>query len=363
MRVAIGIVAACLLAGCGAAKVPSSGPTKATDAGVLVFGGTLNPSDRHPPGGIYATRPDGSALRKLAFSSDVGYLTFSAEGRLAAMSDDMGRLVVSRADGSDSHIVPLPDNSYEQSAAISPDGKTVALAYGPPDPDAPVDVWTVSLDGSALRRLTSTGNVSTVAWSPDGKRVAFTDQAVLPEGDYEPGDDVYVVRIDGTDVQRIGGYASGYWRPAWSPDGTKIAFDDLHERIKVVDLESKSVDIVLKDGQAPVWSPDGKRMAALRIAPCHGYVACMWSQMIVFDPSDPKSAQQVGPTFGEPRSFAWTTADVDPAPYRSRSSTGRLSSTPSPSSAWSANVARHADRANAVDPAAAPATSRSSATP
>jgi dipeptidyl aminopeptidase/acylaminoacyl peptidase len=362
VRVAIAIVAACLLAGCGAATKPGSGPTKATDAGVLVFGGTMNPSDKHPPGGIYAMRPDGSALEKLAFSSDVGYLTFSADSRMAAMSDESGRVLVSRADGSGRRVVPLPADSYEQSAAISPDGKRVALVYGP-NPDAPVDVWTVSVDGSGLRRLTSTGNVSTAAWSPDGKRIAFTDQAELPEGDYEPGEDVYVVRADGTNIQRIGGYASGYWRPAWSPDGTRIAFDDLHERIKVIDLESKSANVVLKDGQAPVWSPDGKRIAVLRIAPCHGYVACMWSKMIVFDPSDPKSTQQVGPTFGEPTSFAWTTADVDPRLYRSRSSTGRFSSTPSPSSAWSANVARHADSANAVDPAAAPATSRSSATP
>ena len=362
MRVAIAIVAACLVAGCGAANVPNAAPTKATGPGMLVFGGTMNPSDKHPPGGIYAMRPDGTALEKLAFSSDVGYLTFSANGRLAAMSDDMGRVVVSRADGSNPREVPLPDDSYEQSASISPDGKTVALAFGP-DPEAPVDVWTVSVDGSGLRKLTSSGNVSTVAWSPDGKRIAFTDQAELPEGDYEPGSDLYVVRNDGTDMHRVGGYASGYWPPAWSPNGTKIAFDDLHERIKVIDLESKSVDVVLKDGQAPVWSPDGKRMAVLRIAPCHGYVACMWSKMILFDPSDPKSARQMGPTFGEPRSFAWTNADVDPTRYRSRSSAGRLSSTPTPSSAWSANVARQAESANAVEPAAAPATSRSSASP
>jgi Tol biopolymer transport system component len=277
---------------------------------MLVFGGTLNPNANHPPGGYYAMGPDGGVPQKLPFSNDIRELGFSAGGRFVVTSDDTGggtNIAVARADGSDRHVVPLPENSYEQSAAISPDGKTVALAYGP-DPDAPVDVWTVSVDGSGLRRLTSTGDVSTVAWSPDGKRIAFTDQAALPEGDYEPGEDVYVVHDDGTDVQRIGGYASGYWPPAWSPDGTKIAFDDLHERIKVVDLASDSVQVVLKDGQAPAWSPDGKRLAVLRIAPCHGYVACMWSKMLVFDPSGTASPQQVGPTFGEPRSFAWTTA-------------------------------------------------------
>jgi len=356
VRVVVPIVAACLVAGCGAATVPSAGPTKATDAGVLVFGGTMNPSAAHPPGGFYAMRPDGSALQKLAFSNDDIDLSLSADGRFAVMSDNSDRVIVSRVDGSDPHVVPLPADSYAQTPSISPDGKTVALVYGP-NPDAPFDVWTVSVDGSGLRRLTSTGNVSTVAWSPDGKRIAFTDQAALPGGDYEPGDDVYVARSDGSDVQRVGGYASGYWRPAWSPDGTKIAFDDLHERIKVIDLKSNSVSVVIRDGQAPAWSPDGKRMAVLRIAPCHGYVACMWSKMLVFDLSSPASARQVGPTFGEPRSFAWTSG------YRSSSSAGFFSSTPTPRSAWSAKVARQADRAKAVDPAAAPRTSKSSATP
>jgi len=290
--------------------VPSAGPTPSNGPGILVFGGTLNPNAKHPPGGYYALGPDGSALHKLPFTNDVRTLSFSADGRFVVTSDDNGgstNIAVSRADGSDRQVVPLPADSYEQSAAISPDRKTVALAYGP-NPDAPVDVWTVALDGSGLRRLTSTGNVSTVAWSPDGKRIAFTDQAALPEGGYEPGEDVYVVRSDGTDVQRVGGYASGYWPPAWSPDGTRIAFDDLHERIKVIDLGSKMVSVVLRDAESPVWSPDGKRMAALRIAPCHGYVACMWSRMLVFDPAGTADLQPVGPTFGEPRSFAWTTA-------------------------------------------------------
>ena len=310
MRVAIAIVAACLVTGCGAARVPSTGPKPSNGPGILVFGGTLNPNANHPPGGYYAIGPGGGAMQKLPFSNDIRALGFSADGRFVVTSDDNGggtNIAVSRADGSDRRAVPLPENSYEYSAAISSDGKTVALAYGP-DPDAPSNVWTVSVDGSGLRRLTSTGNVSTVTWSPDGKHIAFSDQAELPEGDYEPGEDIYVVRDDGTDMHRIGGYASGYWPPAWSPDGTKIAFDDLHERIKVVDLGNDSAKVVLDDGQAPVWSPDGKRMAVLRIAPCHGYVACMWSKMLVFDPSAAADTQQVGPTFGEPRSFAWTTA-------------------------------------------------------
>lgn len=360
MRVAIPIVAACLVAGCGSATVPSAGPTKSTDAGVLVFAGTLNPTAAHPPGGIYAMRPDGSKLQKLAFSDGDADFSLSADGRFAAVSDNQGRVLVSRADGSDPHVVPLPADAYAQSPSISPGGKTVALAYGP-DPDAPVDVWTVSVDGTDLRQLTTTGDVSTVAWSPDGRRIAFTDQAQLPEGDYEPGEDVYVVGSDGKNVQRVGGDASGYWRPAWSPDGTKIAFDSLKEQIKVIDLASDSVRVVIDDAQAPAWSPDGKRMAVLRIAPCHGYVACMWSKTLVFDLSAPASATQVGPTFGEPTAIAWTTGSW--SGYRSRSSTGRLSSTPTPSSAWSAKVARQADSAKAVEPAAAPRTSKSSATP
>lgn len=313
MRAALPILAACLVAGCGSA---TSGTASApADPGVLVFGGTMNPSARHPPPGYYALRPDGTGLRKLAFSDTVGELNFSADGGFAATWDTSGdqtSIVVSRADGSEARVVPLPADADVGSPSPSRDGKMVALSFAP-GYDAPSDLWTVAVDGRGLTRLTSTGNVVNVAWSPDGERIAFTDQAQLSDGTYnESGDDLYVVRADGTDLHRIAGTVSGYYPPAWSPDGTRIAFEDIKNRVSIVDVKDGMLTVVAPHGEAPVWSPDGRRLAFIRSAPCGGYVACLWAKVMIMNLGGVAAPREVGPTFGQPRALAWTTAELLP---------------------------------------------------
>src|SRR6266511_1713409 len=58
------------------------------------------------------------------------------------------------------------------------------------------------------------------AWSPDGTRIAFMGQT--PEGteNYE----IYVMNADGTGRRRLTDSPASDGFPSWSPDGTKIAF-------------------------------------------------------------------------------------------------------------------------------------------
>jgi dipeptidyl aminopeptidase/acylaminoacyl peptidase len=315
VRAALPILAACLVAGCGSARSGNTESVTPDDPGVLVFGGTLNSNARHPPPVYYALRPDGAGLHKLAFSDTVGDLSFSADGRFAAMWETRGdenSVIVSRVDGSEARVVPLPADAIAISPSPSPDGNLVALAYAP-NFDAPTDLWTIAIKGRKFTRLSSTGNVVTAAWSPDGDQIAFTDQAQLPDGSYNEGDDLYVIRADGTDLHRIPGSVLSQYSPAWSPDGTRIAFEDLKSRVSIVDVKSGTITVVSPDGEAPAWSPDGKRLAFLRVAPCRGYVACLTAKMMVVDLGRAAAPREVGPSFGQPRAFAWTSAKLLPA--------------------------------------------------
>lgn len=119
--------------------------------------------------------------------------------------------------------------STTASAATSADGR-IAF-YGYQDGDA--DIYTINPDGTGETNLTNEDpGAETLAdadpsWSPDGTRIAYTVYTV------RSGlvNDIYVMNSDGSDaVNRTQNTGSGQAgttgdrAPAWSPDGSKIAF-------------------------------------------------------------------------------------------------------------------------------------------
>lgn len=315
MRVALTILAACLVAGCGAAA-PRGTPTP-SNPGLLVFGGVVVPVPEppglatpwHQPISYYAVWPDGTGLRKLAFTAEDWELDFSPRGGFAVMLGDS--IVVSRPDGSERRVVPLPKNAIVDAPALSADGKTVALAYAG-NPDAsPMDLWTVSVDGSHLKRLATTGDVLSIAWSPDGKHIAFVDGSQLENSSSGAIADIYVVDADGSDLRRLARGFTGLGREVeWSPDGTRIAFQDARQRVAVVDAKGGVPEVVGKDGESPSWSPDGKRIAFLRVTDCGRYVACRRSRIVIAS-IGAGTERVVGPKFGEPVSLSWIPAAAE----------------------------------------------------
>ncbi|MFM8358705.1 MAG: TolB family protein, partial [Verrucomicrobiota bacterium] len=108
--------------------------------------------------------------------------------------------------------------------AASPDGRWVVVpvteaAYD--EKDEVADLWLLPGDGSAPpRRFTAArGAESSPAWSPDGTRVAFTAKR---DGDETP--QVYVIDRDGGEARRLTRVTGGGRLPVWSPDGRWIAF-------------------------------------------------------------------------------------------------------------------------------------------
>jgi len=109
---------------------------------------------------------------------------------------------------------------------LSPDGRTIAFTIGDVDKEANrtlTQIYTVSVGGGTPRQISKdTKSSSAPRWSPDGKRLAYTN-----------GGQIWTMDADGGDRKQVTKISSGAGNPVWSPDGKLIAFNsDIYPECK-----------------------------------------------------------------------------------------------------------------------------------
>jgi Tol biopolymer transport system component len=120
---------------------------------------------------------------------------------------------------------------------------------------------TISLVALMLASISDTS--SRVLAASEHGRLVFT--AGLGDGQGVSGDPLvnatFTARTDGTDVRRLGiGSVSSLGNPAWSPDGSLIAYSDWGIGVMRADGGGKKHLCSYPCGD-PAWSPDGSQIA------------------------------------------------------------------------------------------------------
>lgn len=152
------------------------------------------------------------------------------------------------------HAIRDVDTAGNPDYDIAPNGKRAAFS-------ARGDIVTVPAEHGATRNLTETSGADEdhPAWSPDGTTIAYTTDRT--------GEQQIAVRPAQGGAERIlTHFPSGfYYTPVWSADGRKLLFSDANHRIWWLSLAGGEPKLVYQDKYAENhdarFSPDGRYIA------------------------------------------------------------------------------------------------------
>ena len=179
-------------------------------------------------------------------------------------------LFIAKADGTAERKL-LANSELDYNPSFSKDGNWIIFTS---ERNGSADIYRVRVDGSDLERLTDDPAYDDqAALSPNGTLLAF----VSSRG--SGSSDVWILDLKTRKLRNVTNAPGGDFRPSWSPDGKWIAFSsDRSAKLQRVEggwehLHAASIYLVQPDGKglrrltpagkftgSPKWSPDGKRV-------------------------------------------------------------------------------------------------------
>jgi len=156
------------------------------------------------------------------------------------------------------------DEKVLSSVSWSPDGKKIyysRITRDNPHWSAVGDLYVYDLDGKKETRLTHALRALNPSLSPDGKTIVF-----VTEGDATLN--LALVDSDGKNFRLLTNFKNGeqVFTPKWSPDGTAVvcgyAFREAQDvvRITVADGSLEKILTGSEDQRNPAYSPDGTKL-------------------------------------------------------------------------------------------------------
>ncbi|HEX6788402.1 MAG TPA: hypothetical protein VF091_04100 [Gaiellaceae bacterium] len=206
----------CTIASDGSGGVTlSSLPANSTDPSWSDDGTQIASTD--PVNGISVENADGSGRGQLGTGAGATEPTFSADGLSVAYVGTAPTAgihsILANGHGFDTR---LTTNATDVDPQYSPDGSEIAFARN--DGATGYDIWVLDLSSSSEQQVTATaGNERNPTWSPSGLTIVYSSSS---NGHLFAVSSAAVSSTTPTDLSVSG------TQPAYSPDGTKIAFVD-----------------------------------------------------------------------------------------------------------------------------------------
>ena len=211
---------------------------------------------------VFRMARDGSSIERLSSTEGRSTPTWRQDGQLlyVAHTGNGNEFHVVSAAGEILLRVPVPQPVVSVGGvAWFPDGTRVAFAGKTEEPES-YDIYVMkpSAGDSAVEQIVA--DAIQPAFSPDGQRLVFTTHR---DGNLE----LYVMDVDGGNLQNLTVNEGFDAHPSWSPDGSRIAFEsNRFGNFEICIIEVASGQVVnLTDHPAldrqPTWSSDGKEIA------------------------------------------------------------------------------------------------------
>jgi Tol biopolymer transport system component len=218
---------------------------------------------------IYDMAVDGTDVRRLTRSStnDLDPV-WSPDGRwivFRSFQGELSQLEAIRPDGSERRIVTNhQDIGWPR---ISPDGQRIA--FRSTDQSGANIIAIININGSDFRGVpTGLDRPWDPIWSPNGKQLVFSQQPPDSGDPVTQRESVYIADISGNKRRLLATFAGFIQLPAWSFDGSTIAYQTYTGKrgdadIVLLDVASgKFTTITHRDhpylDETPTWLPDGR---------------------------------------------------------------------------------------------------------
>ncbi len=200
----------------------------------------------------------GENLHTLTHPSHVWALAWSPDGNLMASGDKDGEIRLwARQQGAVPTFSPrlsMQTTNWVASLAFAPDGRTLASTSWR---DQTVKLWKV-ISGQLLHTLEGyTDNSRCVAWSPDGRTLAYCN----------PDKGIWLWDVEADCCRAVlHGHSSDVYGLAFTPDGTRLLSGSADGTLRVWDVENYRCVRVTAGYEVSLWdldwSPDGTHLVS-----------------------------------------------------------------------------------------------------
>lgn len=160
--------------------------------------------------------------------------------------DDRRDIALINSNGNDFRIIS-PTLADAWNASWLPDGNRIVFMS---NQSGESRIYLMDVDSSTISDINYQPGEADMrpVVSPDGQQIAFMSR----RNEFTDWDDIYIMNIDGSNLRLLTDNSEYNDNPSWSPNGTKLAFDSVHNNIEGVyiwDIGNKVIALLTE----PNW--------------------------------------------------------------------------------------------------------------